>query len=96
MSGLANKSKPNAGSFPQGRGVGLPIAESCRAAALSRGYARMLKTLLTDDGGIFSSRAMVRTPNPLFFKSPTALEYAFNVAGRPSLTPRFMAAAGPR
>jgi len=58
-------------------------------------YARMLKTLLTDDGGIFSFRAMARTPNPLFFKSPTALEYAFNVAGRPNLTPRFMAAARP-
>jgi len=51
---------------------------------LCRGYARMLKTLLTDDGGIFSSRAMARTPNPLFLKSPTALEYAFNVAGRPN------------
>ena len=44
---------------------------------------------------IFSSRAIARTPNPLFFKSPTALEYAFNVAGRPNLTPRFIAAARP-
>jgi len=25
----------------------------------------MLKTLLTDDGGMFSSRAMARAPNPL-------------------------------
>jgi len=58
-------------------------------------YARMLKTLLTDDGGIFSSPAIARTPKPLFFKSATVLEYAFNVAGRPSLTPRFMAAARP-
>ena len=57
--------------------------------------ARVLKTLLTDDGGIFSSRAIARTPNPLFFKSPTAFEYAFDVAGRPNLTPRFMAAARP-
>src|SRR5438477_4075450 len=57
--------------------------------------SRMLKTLLTDDGGIFSSRAMARTPNPLFFKLLTALEYAFKVAGRPSLTPRFIAAARP-
>jgi hypothetical protein len=31
----------------------------------------------------------------LFFKSPTALAYAFNVAGLPNLTPRFIAAARP-
>src|ERR1035437_5775850 len=73
----------------------LPSAEWMARESSANRYAASWSALWTLDGGIFNSRAMARRPRPCAFSFLTSSARPLMVAGRPSWTPRALAAANP-